>query len=86
MNLKVEPHSSESTPAEEWLTLFENHSRSVAGSSEATVRRYRSVLWHFLSERFGRKTYFSSCNSAHVCHAFIAVGRRPHHHRIVARA
>ena len=53
MNLKQETHSSENTPAEEWLALFENHLRSVAGSSEATVRRYRSVLWRFLSERFG---------------------------------
>jgi integrase/recombinase XerD len=53
MNLKQESHSGENTSAEEWLALFENHLRSVAGSSEATVRRYRSVLWRFLSERFG---------------------------------
>jgi integrase/recombinase XerD len=53
MNPKQETHSGEKTPAEEWLAFFENHIRSVAGSSEATVRRYRSVLWRFLSERFG---------------------------------
>lgn len=53
MNPKQEAHSGVKTPAEEWLAVFENHIRSVAGSSEATVRRYRSVLSRFLSERFG---------------------------------